>query len=411
MNVKNRTLFIADNLDIMRGMDSDMIDLIYLDPPFNSKKQWKAPIGSPAEGASFKDIWTDEEVKDGWYSEIAEQYPHIHQIILAAEHIYDHSMMIYLMAMGIRLIEMKRILQSAGCIYLHCDPTASHYLKLVMDSIFGKKNFQSEVIWGYRTQGVSMSSWPKKHEVLLHYSGGMKPTFHPQQQRIYYQKPFRHTKIDDHGKHYADVYVRDVWDDDPETRALISQAKERTGWPTQKPLALLQRVIKASSNKGDMVLDPFCGCATACVAAEQLERQWIGIDISPSAETITKYRLLEEVQPEQPELWHDVDANVIVTSAPPVRTDVTDPRPQQRPLPNYRVHKNDLYGKQEGFCNGCREHFRIRNLTVDHKTPQALGGTDHIENLQLLCQACNSTKGTGTQEQLIERLKEQGVLV
>ena len=109
MNVENRTLFIADNLDIMRGMDSDTIDLIYLDPPFNSKKQYKAPIGSPAAGASFKDIWTDEDVRDGWYSEIAEDYPGVHQIILAVEHTYDHSMMIYLMPMSIRLIEMKRI--------------------------------------------------------------------------------------------------------------------------------------------------------------------------------------------------------------------------------------------------------------------------------------------------------------
>lgn len=407
MNVKNRTLFIADNLDIMRGIDTDCIDLIYLDPPFNSKKQWKAPIGSPAEGATFKDIWTDEDVKDGWYSEIAEDYPHIHQIILAAEHTYDHSMMIYLMAMGIRLIEMKRILKSAGCIYLHCDPTASHYLKLVMDSIFGKNKFQSEVIWGYRTQGVSKSSWPKKHEVLLHYSGGQKPTFHPQMQRIYYQKPFRHTKIDDDGNHYADVYVRDVWDDDPETRALISQSKERTGWPTQKPIALLERIIKASSNERDMVLDPFCGCATACVAAEKLQRQWVGIDISPSAEDITKLRLDEAS--EQGKLFSPIQmSDVTVTSQPPIRTDPDVPT--QRKLPNYRVHKNALYGEQEGFCNGCKDHFKIRNLTVDHIVPQSKGGTDHPKNLQLLCGACNSTKNKGTQEELISRLTEQGVL-
>ena len=408
MNVENRTLFIADNLDIMRGIDTDCIDLIYLDPPFNSKKQWKAPIGSPAEGATFKDSWTDEDVKDGWYSEIAENYPHIHQIILGAEHTYDHSMMIYLMAMGIRLIEMKRILKPAGCIYLHCDPTASHYLKLVMDSIFGKNNFQSEVIWGYRTQGVSKSSWPKKHEVLLHYSGGLKPTFHPQMQRVYYQKPFRHTKIDGDGNHYADVYVRDVWDDDPETRALISQAKERTGWPTQKPLALLHRIIKASSNEGDMVLDPFCGCATACVAAEQLNRHWIGIDVSPSAEVITKIRLEDASQ--QGTLFSSIQmSDVIVTSEPPIRTD-TDVDAEQLRLPNYRVHKNTLYGTQEGYCNGCQRHFEIRNLTVDHIKPQSIGGTDHIGNLQLLCAACNSTKGAGTQEQLIERLREQSVL-
>ena len=168
MNVDNRTLFIADNLDIMRGMDSDTIDLIYLDPPFNSKKQYKAPIGSPAEGASFKDIWTDEDVRDGWYSEIAEDYPQIHQIILAAEHTYDHSMMIYLMAMGIRLIEMKRILKPTGSIYLHCDPTASHYLKFVMDSIFGNQNFRNEIVWCYAGGNpVSRKNFPKKQMIFI----------------------------------------------------------------------------------------------------------------------------------------------------------------------------------------------------------------------------------------------------
>ena len=167
MNVENRTLFIADNLDIMRGMDSESIDLIYLDPPFNSKRQYKAPIGSPAEGAEFKDIWTDEDVKDGWYSTIAEQYPHIHQIILAAEHTYDHSMMIYLMAMTIRLIEMRRILKSTGAIYLHCDPTASHYLKTVMDSLFGKNNFRNEIVWKSATGAKIMSQLVLVEDTIL----------------------------------------------------------------------------------------------------------------------------------------------------------------------------------------------------------------------------------------------------
>ena len=172
MNVENRTLFIADNLDIMRGMDSEIIDLIYLDPTFNTKKQYKAPIGSPAEGAEFKDIWTDEDVKDGWYSEIAELYPHIHQIIQAAEHTYDKSMMIYLMAMGIRLIEMQRLLTPTGSIYLHCDPTASHYLKLIMDDIFGKNNFRNEIVWCYTGPGS-----PKMRQFnrsTIYFSGMLK---------------------------------------------------------------------------------------------------------------------------------------------------------------------------------------------------------------------------------------------
>lgn len=418
MNFENRTLFIADNLDIMRGMNSDTINLIYLDPPFNSNRNYKAPIGSPAEGAEFKDIWTDEDVRDGWYSEIAEDYPQIHQIILAVEHTYDHSMMIYLMAMCIRLIEMKRILKPTGSIYLHCDPTASHYLKMVMDSLFGVQHFRNEIVWCYRGGGVPQKDFSRKHDIILRYSKTKDVVFNVDDIRIPYSqetqerlryraRSFRESGVyDNYDMNEKGKHPEDWWTIQP----IMPSSKERTGYPTQKPLVLLDRIIKASSNEDDMVLDPFCGCATACVAAERLGRQWVGIDISPSAETITKYRLLEEVQPLQPELWHDVDANVIVTSHPPVRTDVDDPRPQQPPLPNYRVHKNHLYGIQEGYCNGCRRHFEIRNLTVDHIRPQIDGGTDHIVNLQLLCQACNSTKGTGTQEQLIERLQEQGVL-
>ena len=417
MNVENRTLFIADNLDIMRGMDSDTIDLIYLDPPFNSNRNYKAPIGSPAEGAEFKDIWTDEDVKDGWYSEIAEEYPQIHQIILAVEHTYDHSMMIYLMAMCIRLIEMKRVLKPTGSIYLHCDPTASHYLKMVMDSLFGVERFRNEIVWCYRGGGVPQRDFSRKHDIILRYSKTKDVVFNVDDIRIPYSqetqerlryraRAFRESGVyDNYDMNEKGKHPEDWWTIQP----IMPSSKERTGYPTQKPLVLLDRIIKASSNEDDMVLDPFCGCATACVAAERLGRQWIGIDISPSAETITKYRLLEEVQPLQPELWHNVDANVIVTNQPPVRTDVDDPRPQQPPLPNYRIHKNHLYGKQEGDCNGCERHFEIRNLTVDHIVPQAKGGTDHPKNLQLLCAACNSSKGTGTQEELISRLKEQGV--
>ena len=159
-----------------------------------------------------------------------------------------------------------------------------------------------------------------------------------------------------------------------------------------------------------MVLDPFCGCATACVAAEQLKRHWSGIDVSPSAEVITKIRLEDASQ--QGTLFSPIQmSDVIVTSETPIRTDTdADAEQQQLRLPNYRVHKNTLYGTQEGYCNGCQRHFEIRNLTVDHIKPQTAGGTDHIGNLQLLCAACNSTKGTGTQTELILRLKQQGVL-
>ena len=471
MNVKNRTLFIADNLDIMRGIDSKTVDLIYLDPPFNTNKRYKAPIGSPAEGASFKDIWTDKDVKDGWYSEIAEQYPHIHQIIQAAEHTFNHSMMIYLMAMCIRLIEMKRILKPKGSIYLHCDPTASHYLKLIMDSLFGKKNFRNEIVWqriqgaGKTTQHKAISygtstdqlffyAYPNSNfdidsDLIPFTEDYIKKFKHKDEKGRYTRRnPFRPPglgprpnlcyeykgfnpphksgwtvalptlkKLDEEGnlefvneKVYRKHRLKEgkpannLWLDIPP-----ALGNEKTGYPTQKPLALLSRIIKASSNEGDLVLDPFCGCATACVAAEKLQRQWIGIDISPDAEDITKLRLDEASV--QGFLFSPIDiSDITVTSEPPIRTDIDPQAPQKPKLPNYTVHKNFLYGEQEGFCNGCRQHFRIRNLTVDHIVPQSKGGTDHPKNLQLLCHTCNSTKGSGTQEELIERLKAQGIL-
>ena len=426
MNVKNRTLFIADNLYIMQGIDSETVDLIYLDPPFNTNKRYKAPIGSPAEGASFKDIWTDEDVKDGWYSEIAEQYPHIHRIIQASEQTYDNSMMIYLMAMCIRLIEMQRILKPTGSIYLHCDPTASHYLKTIMDDIFGKNNFKREIIWniavlsGFKTKA---KNYVRGHDTLLFYVKSKDYIWNSPRQAHRKEYLDRFNKTDENGRKYFDgrgkqryldeviisgKAVGDVWSDVMSFQQTPT-SKEKTGYPTQKPLKLLERLIKASSNEGDVVLDPFCGCATACVAAEKLQRQWIGIDISPDAEDITKYRLDEAS--EQGALFSPIEmSDVTVTSEPPIRTDTDPQAPQQMKLPNYTVHKNFLYGEQEGFCNGCREHFRIRNLTVDHIVPQSKDGTDHPKNLQLLCHTCNSTKGSGTQEELIKRLKAQGIL-
>ena len=172
-----------------------------------------------------------------------------------------------------------------------------------------------------------------------------------------------------------------------------SQAKERIGYPTQKPLALLQRLIRASSNEGDTVLDPFCGCATTCVAAEYLGRQWVGIDLSPKAAQLVSVRMENEL---------GMFADIIHRHDIPQRTDLGE-------LPNYRTHKHTLYGRQEGLCNGCLTMFPFRNMTVDHIVPRAKGGPDHISNLQLLCGACNSGKGTGSQEELIAKLRAQGV--
>jgi len=158
--------------------------------------------------------------------------------------------------MAVRLLAMRRVLKPAGSIYRHCDPTASHCLKLLMDAIFGKQNFRNEIVWACRTGGVSKSHWPRKHDVLLVYTTGKsRPYPDPPLERIFYDKPFFTTEVDASGRHYADVCVRDIWDD---IKPVINVSTERLGYPTQKPLALLERIIVASSPPNGLALDPFC---------------------------------------------------------------------------------------------------------------------------------------------------------
>ncbi len=160
-------------------------------------------------------------------------------------------------------------------------------------------------------------------------------------------------------------------------------------------MLLLERVIQASSNEGDVILDPFCGCATALVAAEKLERQWAGIDLSPKAKDLVELRLRKDLGLFGLQTTYRDDV--------PQRTDMGAPPP-------YRTQKHTLFGRQEGLCAGCRIMFPFRNFTIDHIIPQSRGGTDYLENLQLLCGACNSMKGHRPQEYLIARLREAGIL-
>ena len=406
-NFKNRTMWTGDNLDIMRGMNSESVDLIYLDPPFNSKRNYSAPIGSEAAGAAFKDTWTLDDVDEAWHGEIADKQPSLYSIIDSSGLAHGKGMKSYLIMMAVRLIEMKRLLKDTGSIYLHCDPTASHYLKLLMDTVFGTKNFRNEIVWWYRGNSEPRKTFPRKHDVMLFY--GM-PSARVNRISLPYAEATirRYNHVDGEGRRYKisalrdgrqdKVYMKDgkaaddVWD-----IPIVRKSKERIGYPTQKPLALLNRIIQASSNTNDMVLDPFCGCATTCVSADKLNRQWVGIDISHKASELVNMRLQSELG--------DLYRSRLVT----VRTDVPK-RTDMGELPNYRTHKHVLYGKQEGKCGGCRSLFQFRNFTIDHIIPDVKGGTDHPENLQLLCGACNSAKGANTQEHLISKLKVDGIL-
>ena len=399
MNVKSRTIFTGDNLHILRGMENETVDLIYLDPPFNKKKTFSAPIGSKAAGAAFKDTWTLDDVDIAWHDEIGAKSPPLYMAIEAAGRAYDKGMKSYLIMMAVRLLEMRRILKDSGSVYLHCDPTASHYLKILMDCVFGKENFRNEIIWCYSTSGRPKNRFAPKHDTIFYYSKSREyywsdyriPVGEKYLKSHYRQRDDKGRRCrvrTDHGKtrvYYPEqgMTCNDWW----EIPYLNSQSPERLGYPTQKPLALLKRIIEASSREDDIVLDPFCGCATALVASENLRRKWIGIDISETASRLVRSRMRDELGLFSLTIFH--------------RTDV----PKRKGKRSKNI-KTILYGKQGGDCNLCGVHFLKVNLTVDHIVPQAHGGLNDDDNLQLLCQRCNSIKGTGTMQEAKARMKK-----
>ena len=406
-NWNNRTIWTGDNLGIMRGMASESVDLIYLDPPFNSKHNYAAPIGSRAAGAAFKDTWTLKDVDMEWWADINEANRALYEVLDMARHVGGKSTTSYLIYMAMRILEMHRILKETGSLYLHCDPTMSHYLKMVMDSIFRVSGFRNELVWCYTGNSTTKDKFLAKHDIILFYSKGKSSIFN--QQFLPYSEATirRYNHVDEDGRRYKmstlrngleKVYMKegkpieDWWKDIP-----VIRNTERLGYPTQKPLALLERMIKASSNEGDWILDPFCGCATACLAAERLNRKWVGIDISSKAVELMNARMISEAGIEK---WTKGAGLVIQRTDMPMRKGNRS-----------KDIKKQLFGTQEGRCNLCRHGMDFRHMEVDHKIPKAKGGPDDDTNLQLLCGHCNRVKGSGTMAEAKVRLKEMRIIV
>ncbi len=363
--ISNNTLFYGDNFPILREHISDeSIDLVYLDPPFNSNRSYNVLFreesgkSSEAQLAAFDDTWHWGETAEQEFYELTTLAPIAISKMVGAlrELIGTNQMMAYLVMMTARLVELHRVLKPTGSLYLHCDPTASHYLKVILDTIFGAENFRNEIVW-MRTlsKGLMSRRLPSNHDVLLVYQKTEQATWNgdaifvpydlsnldektkgkyshrdpdgrqyqldnlinpnPDRPNLTYdflghKKVWRWTKERMQAAFEAGLVVQpspgavprykryldeqrgkplgDVWIDIP---PINSQAAERLGYPTQKPLALLERIIQASSNPGDVILDPFCGCGTAIAAAEKLNRRWIGIDITHLAISLIKYRM------------------------------------------------------------------------------------------------------------------------
>ena len=396
--------------------------------------------------------------------------------------------------MAVRLLEMRRVLKNTGSIYLHCDPTAGHYLKSLMGSLVEMGNFRNQIIWHRSGSHNFAKRFGPIHDVILFYSksdeyehksvftpylkGHVETFFKRKDENGHYWtnsihgsgtrqgesgQPWRcfdpttagrhwaisrdlvtavgidpdlpqHKKLDalyelglfdlpqdsEKGlptyRQYLDrnpgQLLQDIRAFQPHTKGSLfgtdsgidedvrwtppRDKKERIDYPTQKPLGLLERIIKASSNEGDMVLDPFCGCSKACVAADNLGRQWVGIDLSEKAVELVNMRLQQSMG----SLFHH--GYVTAHTDIPRRTDIETPIP-------YRQNRHVLFGLPEGRCNGCKTGFPFRAFDIDHIVPQSRGGTDHLDNLQLLSAHCNRTKGDRTQEYLIARLMETGI--
>lgn len=424
-NWQNRTLFHGDNLRFLRAMNSGSVDLIATDPPFNKGRDFHATPNSLASGAKFQDRWSwEKDVHQEWIDQLKDDYPRLMEAIESAQHAHSEGMGAYLCFMAVRLLEMRRILKPTGSIYLHCDPTASHYLKAAMDAIFGYRQFRNEIIWCYNVGGKSRHHWGRKHDVILYYTKSRKYHFDGKAAGIPRdtgKKSFGgRIGTDKDGRPYQDKIVRATgkiyryYLDEPKIpedwwtgiNSLQSGSKERLGYPTQKPLALYERILKVSSNEGDIVFDPFAGCATTLVAAERLDRQWVGMDLWDECKNVIIQRLRKEglIQNTDHPDGYLFPKDIVFTDQIPERTDdkeeaapflrvkvrVKEPKGPRWSRRQMYDHLLEQYGCK---CQGCdREFDDPRYLQLDHNTPRSDGGINHISNRVLLCGPCNQLK-------------------
>ncbi len=381
MSEVNRQLYAYDNLGVLNDeivLPTEFVDLIYLDPPFNSNSTYNLPFKrlgkDTAAVAAFKDTWDWGADEDEHLARLdgGIETRVLADIVRVARRIDQRNrrsseLGAYLVNMAVRLLPMRRVLKSSGSIYLHCDKSAGHYLKLLLDVIFGQDSFRNEIVWHYGLGGFNVKYWfPRKHDTIFYYAKSPRSTHHKLRGEVSRWMDAKYRLEDERGRYFEQdgrkYYLQggkpfdSVWDHDELVDYTMSQTdRERLGYPTQKPVALLERIIQASSNPGDLVLDPFCGCGTTLHAAETLGRRWLGIDISRFSAGLVRERILNHF----PNLAEDA---IKVWGLP---TTIDEAR---------ILATNDKFEFEKWVCGAIGAH----GMYHDPGTPGADGGVDGV---------------------------------
>ena len=492
-NFPDHALYTLDNLEVLRGMNSETVDLIATDPPFNTSRNRAGTAGFYVDKWKWGDTgilpdqWKWNEVHPIWLEQVKDENLALYEVIDAAGRCHGDDIAAFLCFLSVRLLEMHRVLKPTGSLYLHCDHAANGYIRMALDAIFGAKNFRNEISWRTTPKALSAKQYPRTHDTIFFYNKGPGYTWNPQYEphSAEYAKSFN--KNDEfgaftpadlsggkaggkeaylpfkgqlppegrawapptrdrfpdkamalipadyetlnqlekcealdkvgliywsgHGKPYYKKYLSTLKGtllEDVITDISPPGSNERTGSPDQKPVILYERIIRASSNPGDLVLDPFCGCATTLVAANNLGRRWVGIDRRADAAYHVANRLLglginvNEFQAQQQALLQELQSHCQILDAAPARTDDGDNYPhlaavytsRRRPASMTRQQMLDILVQQWGcVCWGCGfEPPDAEHLELDHIDPASQGGSNELDNRCPLCGPCNRRK-------------------
>ena len=425
-NYPDNILYELDNLEVLRGMNSETVDLIATDPPFNTKRNRSGTAGFYVDNWKWGDTdilpdqWRWNEVHPAWLEQIKDSNRALYEVIEAAGVCHGQDIAAFLCFLSVRLLEMHRVLKPTGSLYLHCDHAANAYIRMCLDAIFGAKNFRNEVVWCYTGPSNTKKWFPRKHDTIFWYGKGKESCFNADEVRVPYSSGLHNTGQVFHKTDGDNSSVREQekvgkvvedWWLGYNAGNHISK-NERTGSPDQKPIALYERIILASSNEGDLVFDPFAGCATTIMAARQNNRRWVGIDRRPDARFHVVCRMAGitakdaqdiAARPDLSDwLYRQLDRyDAHYTTKAPIRTDDGGNAPalpqvyaRTRPASMRRGEMLDLLTQQWGLvCWGCGfEPPETAYLDLDHVLPASEGGSNELDNRSVLCSPCNKRK-------------------